>query len=215
MPELQLLEHTTTLRREARRTVYNQLAACGRGLQFFDGARTNGYGGLRDDGRWGAVAERLITTYALQPGARVLQVQAEKGFLVAALAQRGVDARGTESSFYAMEHSVCRDRMAFGGLPFQSKDVAKHYDLVLCVGAVYTQSLDGAVDTLRELARVGRRAFVTLCAYDTEQDFWLMRRWSLLGCLLYRREEWGAIMQHAGYAGDYQFVTATTLGLVP
>ena len=198
------------VKREARRTVLNQLAAMDRGQGFFDGDRVNGYGGLINDGRWDAVAKSLATEYQLGPQSRVIQVEAELGYLVQAFHQLNIRAWGTETSPYAREHAVVPDLIAESPVELYHD----HFDLVLAIGVVYTLNLREAVECLRRLQNVARRAFITLAAYETEEDFWLMRRWSLLGCLLYKPGEWREIMEYAGYDGDYVFVTARTLGLV-
>ena len=197
------------------RGIANKLIASERGKEFFDGWRANGYGGLKDDGRWGPVADDLIDSYRLRVGddmpACVLQVQAEKGFLLKALRSRGVYVCGTETSPYAIENAEVGLDIAW---PTKLPYTAGSFDLALAIGPVYTGSLTDAVQTLRELCRVSRRhAFVTLGAWESKDDFWLMRQWSLLGTSLLAKSEWLEVMRFAGYTGDYSFVTAQTLGL--
>ena len=79
----------------ALRTIENRIAASYRGKEFYDGDRINGYGGMKDDGRWEPIARNIIETYRLQPGSHVLQVGAHKGFLVNELCKLGMKAVGT------------------------------------------------------------------------------------------------------------------------
>src|SRR4051812_44782333 len=52
------------------------------GREYFDGERTQGYGGYRYDGRWVAIARRMCEFYGLRAGDRVLDVGCAKGFLL-------------------------------------------------------------------------------------------------------------------------------------
>lgn len=193
------------------RTFSNRLIASERGREFFDGDRANGYGGLNDDGRWGKVAERMAQEYSLNSTSCVLQINAEKGFLLREFQSRGIAARGTEESQYALENSaVYLDKMPPNFLRYGNKT----FDLVLALGPVYVQNLPQAVQVLREIARVGRHAFVTLASFESEEDLKLLRSWSLLGTTILRREEWLEVLAFAGYNCDYKFVTAKSLGLL-
>ena len=70
--------HTRTRRDCLARMVDNKVEAMAvakqYGPDYWDGDRRYGYGGYRYDGRWRPVAERLIATYDLKPGARILDV---------------------------------------------------------------------------------------------------------------------------------------------
>lgn len=200
-----------TPRKVIERGIANRLIAAERGAEFFDGARVNGYGGLKDDGRWAPIAANLIQTYGLAPGARVLQIQAEKGFLLRELQALGLEVAGTETSEYAIGQAVVKlDRGRPDELPYREG----MFDFVIALGAVYTLDLPGAVRCLREIQRVGRgKSFITLAAYASEDDFWLMRCWSLLGTQILLKDHWLTVLEHAGYTGDYAFVTAQGLGL--
>jgi hypothetical protein len=196
----------------AGRGIRQRIIASARGAEFFDGDRACGYGGLHDDGRWGPVAEFMIKAYALAEGARITQIQCEKGFLLREFDRRGMQVAGFDSSFYAVQHSVIdiqwRDPRS---LP---ESWVQNQDLVIAIGAVYVHTLPDAIRVLREIQRVTRRhAFVTLAAYDSEDDLRLLRAWSLLGETILTRADWLEVMAEAGYTGDYKFVTAKTLGL--
>ena len=63
------------------RTINHRIIASERGEIFFDGDRNFGYGGLKYDGRWKNVAERVIKKFKLKNNSKVLQIASEKGFL--------------------------------------------------------------------------------------------------------------------------------------
>ena len=188
-----------------------------RDREFYDGDRQNGYGGMKDDGRWGPIAENLIRVYGLTQDSMVLQIGCHKGFLLKELLQRGINVRGTEISTYAIEKSSWKlmpfiKYAPFTALPFS----AAEFDLVLCVSPIYTLNLRDGVECIREIERVKKpkgNSFITLGAWETESDYWLIRRWMLLGTTLLQKSEWVAVLQHSGYTGDYRFDTAQYLGL--
>lgn len=195
------------------RGIRNRIVASRRGEEFFDGERANGYGGLNDDGRWQAVARFMIDHYTLAPRSKVLQIQCEKGFLLREFDRLGMQVDGFDSSFYAVREAVI-DIDCRGPLELPDNWDGTH-DLVIALGAVYTLALPEAIRCLREIERVSRRhSFVTLAAYESEDDLRLLRQWSLLGTTILAKNDWLEVMHEAGYSGDYHFVTARTLKLV-
>ena len=203
--------------RVGQRSFGDRIVASMRGVDFFDGARNRGYGGLRYDGRWNLVAKDFVEDFELNENSRVLQLQCEKGFLLHEFRSvvPGIEVRGTEESDYALGHlhegladCVIKCRPMELGFP------SKSFDLVIALGVVYTLTIRDAIDTLREISRVARgNAFVTLASYSSEDEHQAMREWSLLGNLILRETEWQQIMEWSGYTGAYDFVTATTLGV--
>jgi hypothetical protein len=209
---LRSLPSPITPRNVDERDIHSRIAASYRDREFFNGARKNGYGGLFDDGRWKPVAADLIADYTLTATSRVLQIGCELAFLLHQLELMGIRACGTETSRYAIEHADFPVmRAPCMRLPFRRQN----FDLVLAIGPVYTLNLADAIACLREIERVGRgKSFITLGAYETREEFRLLSRWSLLGCTILKKDEWLAVLEHAGYRGDYKFITAKTLGLI-
>ena len=196
------------------RKIEHRIAASYRGRDFYDGDRIIGYGGMVDDGRWGPIAENLINDYSLGY-AKVLQMNAHKGFLAYELFKRGVRMWTQEISEYAAENSVMRHTVCpFTKLPYEDGQ----FDFVLAASCVYSHNLADAIQCLREIQRVGKgRAWVTLAAYEDEDDIeglMLLRYWFLTGTLILTKAEWRIVMEHAGYTGDYRFDTAKSLNLV-
>ena len=193
------------------RTIHNRIAASYRDHEFYDGARANGYGGMVDDGRWAPIAKRIVELY--EPKC-VLQVWAHKGFLLRELSKLGVRVCGTETSEYAIENEVVElTKAPSTRLPFGPKE----FDLVIGASCVYSLNLPDAIQCLREIQRVGRRAWVTLAAMENDDDhtgLLFLRHWFLLGTTILTKADWREVMLHAGYTGDYRFDTAKTLNLV-
>lgn len=197
------------------RTIQNRIVASYRDKKFYDGARADGYGGMVNDGRWEPIAKNIVDHYNLPVGSFVLQVGAHKGFLLQELHKCGMKVAGTEVSQYAINHAVFRLHFApFTKLPFDDRS----FDFVIAASPVYTLNLSDAIKCIKEIQRVGRgKSFITLGAYEDENDFdglRLMRYWLLLGATILTKADWRAVMEHAGYTGDYRFDTAKSLNLV-
>jgi hypothetical protein len=193
------------------RTIEHRIVASYRSRAFYDGPREYGYGGMKDDGRWGPIADRLIEEYSPQS---VLQVNAHKGFLVHELQKRGVHAVGIEPSLYARKCSKTPlIDGEFTSIPFATDS----FDLVIGASAPYAGSLRDAISCLGNIARVSRRSsWVVLAAYEDEDDIeglMMLRYWFLTGTLILTKSDWIAVMEHAGYDGDYRFDTAKSLNL--
>ena len=200
------------------RTIKNRIMASYRGKEYYDGERDNGYGGFRYDGRWKVIAENMFKEYRLKKDSPVLQIGCEKGFLLhdfQALYPE-IKIAGTEISDYAIQEAMPPvkpfiQKAPFAKLPFKDR----MFDLVIAVGVVYTLTLSDAMECLREIERVGRgKSFVTLGAYNSEEERRLFHGWTLLGTTILHMEEWKEVLKEAGYTGDYWFCTSKTLRLI-
>lgn len=200
------------------RTIQNRLVASERTREFYDGDRNNGYGGYKYDGRWQPIAKKLYETYQLNPQSKVLQLASEKGFLLNDFktAYPEMSLTGLEMSDYAISETMPLVK------PFVSKGIytelpyADHvFDLVIAIGVVYIFNLTDAVKCLREIQRVSKgKSFINLSTYETEEEYWLFKDWSLLGATMLKPQEWREVMAYAGYTGDYAFTGAKKLNLI-
>ena len=66
-------------------SIKNRIIASYRDKDFFDGDRSNSYGGYKYDGRWKSIAESMVSEYQLKSGSRILHIGCEKGFLLSDL----------------------------------------------------------------------------------------------------------------------------------
>lgn len=187
------------------RTIEHRIIASYRGREFFDGDRAYGYGGMVNDGRWKAVAQCMAERYGLKSGSRILQFHCEKGYLLAEFKAMDMEVCGIEPSPYARRHCAIPALPALG----QARD----FDLVIAIGTVYMENLPDAMAAIRRIESLGFASFITLASYDTEEDLALLRKWSLLGTTILRKDEWKLVLTHCGYTGDYWFVNAETLRL--
>ncbi|MDA1330206.1 MAG: class I SAM-dependent methyltransferase [Chloroflexi bacterium] len=200
------------------RTIHNRIIASYRDKEFYDGDRNNGYGGLKNDGRWAPIAQNMFQEYSLNDRSSILQIGCDKGFLLHEFLQHcpGITVKGTEISDYAIDCAMPSvkpfiQKASFTELPFTSGD----FDFIIAIGAVYSLNLDDAIKCLKEIQRVGKgKSFITLGAYDTEEDLRLFRYWTLLGCTVLSKADWIEVLNHVGYTGDYKFNTAQSLNLI-
>ena len=127
------------------RTIHNRIAASYRGKEFYDGDRANGYGGMVDDGRWKPIAKHIVDSYNLKE-ARILQVNAHKGFLLHELFKLGMRVWGTELSQYAIDQSkLMLHKAPFTALPYEDG----FFDFVIAASAVYSLNLPDAIRCLK------------------------------------------------------------------
>lgn len=179
------------------------------GREYFDGERTQGYGGYRYDGRWVRVAERFRDEYGIRPGTTILDIGSGKGFLLHDLRQviPGVEVFGLDISEYGILHSIedVKSRIVRGtaaSLPF--RDAA--FDIVICINTIHNLPLDLCRQAIREIERVkrpGGQSYVQVDSWLTEEQHQKFERWQLTALTYFAPEGWRQLFSEAGYTGDY------------
>ncbi len=177
---------------------------------YWDGDRKTGYGGMRYDGRWRAVADLLAQHYALKAGQRVLDIGCGKGFLLYDLTQAvpGLEVCGIDISAYAIEHAKPEVK------PFLQAGHAKKlpfadasFDLVISLNTLhnlYCYELDAA---LREMQRVTKKnAYLVVESYRNESEKANLLYWQLTCETFATPEEWEWWFKTTGYTGDHSFI---------
>ena len=112
MREYNLLQNYSSLKlrfvSKNLRTIKNRIIASYKGKEFYDGARNNGYGGYKYDGRWTKVASDIFRIYKLNNKAKILQIGSDKGFLLndIKLIKPFSTVRGVENSNYAISKTL-------------------------------------------------------------------------------------------------------------
>ena len=218
MAEFNLLSsHPKTvrdIRARTRNKEENRKIASEFGFAYFDGPREQGYGGYVYDGRWQAVARRIVERYDLKPGMTVLDIGCAKGFLVKDLTDTlpGLQVLGLDISHYALEHAPeeIRHQLLRGDcrrLPFADSE----FDAVLCINTIHNVDRKDCVTALREIERVGKRgkAFVQVDAFTTEREKSAFEDWMLTAKTFGKPDEWLEIFDEAGYRGDYYWTILT------
>lgn len=214
MREINLLDTYPRMKRDIaarrawkERTAENRAIAKRFGFEYFDGTREQGYGGYRYDGRWVAVAKRMIEFYRLEPGDRILDIGAAKGFLLHDFRQvlPGVRVAGVEISSYAIEHAMddVKPLIARGNathLPFRDKS----FDLVISINVVHNLVEDLCRRAIREMVRVSRKhMYLQVDSFRNDEEKRALEAWQLTAELILSPDEWRKIFREEGYTGEY------------
>ena len=200
------------------RSIEHRIIASERGNLFFDGDRNFGYGGLKYDGRWSGVAKKIIKKFDLKDNSKILQLASEKGFLIHEIKKINpkINILGFETSRYAISKTIkpvkkfIKEFTSFSNL----SSIDNKFDCIIALGVVYIHTLSDAIQLLKDIQRLSKgKSFITLASYENEKDYWLFKDWTVLGNLLYKKEEWKKIMKYAGYKGYYSFTNSKKLNL--
>ena len=177
------------------------------GREYFDGDRTQGYGGYRYDGRWVAVAKRMQEFYGLTREHRILDVGCAKGFLLSDFLRviPGARSAGVDVSAYAIEHAVesVKPFLVIGSadrLPFADKS----FDLVISINTIHNLELERCKQAIREMERVSRaHKYLQVDSFLTEEQRQNFERWQLTALTYFAPEEWRRLFRELHYTGDY------------
>jgi SAM-dependent methyltransferase len=175
------------------------------GREYFDGDRTQGYGGYRYDGRWVPIAERFCEYYGLRAGQRVLDVGCAKGFLLHDLEQvvPGLRTCGVDISHYALTHAMPGLRLlraTADALPFADDS----FDVVISINAIHNLDLARCKQAVREIERVSAaHAYIQVDSWLTEQQRQDFERWQLTAVTYFDPDGWRRLFEEVGYTGDY------------
>ncbi len=199
------------------RSIDHRIIASKRDQEFFDGHRNYGYGGFKYDGRWKNIAKKIVNEYKLNNNSNFLQISSEKGFLLNDIKDLlpQIKITGIETSKYAIKNSM--DSVKNEVLLYDNYKKLNfpdnHFDFCIALGVVYTHTLSDAINLLREISRTSKKSFITLASYDTEEEYWLFKQWTLLGSIILRKDEWKKVLAYSNYKGDYTFTNSKKLNL--
>lgn len=211
MREVDLLDRYPRARRpiaeRAAAAPHTRAVARRFGREYFDGDRTQGYGGYRYDGRWVAVAERFRDFYGLEPDQRVLDVGCAKGFLLHDLrhAVPGLRVAGVDVSAYALGQAMetvrpWLVRASADALPFADRT----FDLVISVNTVHNLERDACLRAIREMERVSRGGkYLQVDSWLSEEQRQDFERWQLTAVTYFAPDGWRRLLADAGYTGEY------------
>jgi SAM-dependent methyltransferase len=180
------------------------------GADYWDGDRKVGYGGMRYDGRWRAVADLLADHYGLKAGQRVLDVGCGKGFLLYDLSQAvpGLEVAGLDISQYAIDNAkeevkpFLRQGEA-NKLPFADNS----FDLVISITTLHNLYCFDLYPALQEIERVGRKnKYICVESYKNEDEKANLLYWQLTCEMFCTPEEWEWWFKLTGYTGDHSFI---------
>jgi SAM-dependent methyltransferase len=177
------------------------------GREYFDGDRTQGYGGYRYDGRWVPIAERMRDYYNLTAGQSVLDVGCAKGFLMHDLRSvvPGLRVYGLDVSAYALERAMYDVRQfcvrgTAESLPYPDDA----FDFVVSINTIHNLDRERCKQALREIERVSRQhKYVQVDSWLNEDQRQNFERWQLTAVTYSDPDGWRQLFDEAGYGGDY------------
>ena len=177
------------------------------GKEYFDGDRSQGYGGYRYDGRWLPVAETFRDHWGLKRGDRVLDIGCAKGFLVKDLmiVCPGLEVFGLDISKYAIANCEpeVRGRLIVGNavhLPFPDHS----FRAAISINTIHNLKRELCVQAAREMQRVAPEGgYIQVDSYRTPEEREIFLNWVLTAKTHHDPTGWRALFAEAGYAGDY------------
>lgn len=176
------------------------------GKEYFDGPRSQGYGGYRYDGRWIPVVQRFIEHYNLSNKSKILDVGCAKGFMLYDFMQAlpGITIRGIDISPYAIEHALLEVKpfLSVGNAKFLNAP-DKSFDLIISINTVHNLPPEECEQAIREIQRVGKHAFIINDAWKTEEEHTRMQKWNLTAQTYMHVDGWKKLFEEVGYTGDY------------
>jgi cyclopropane fatty-acyl-phospholipid synthase-like methyltransferase len=212
MTEFNLLGIQQEIKRDVGARMLNKESNRAKALKFdweyFDGPRTQGYGGYSYDGRWKPIAKRLIERYSLTPSSRIIDVGAAKGFLMKDLQDSlpGLTVWGLDISNYAITHCHpdVEGRIVLGScetLPWPDG----YFDAAVAINTIHNLEHNLCVQALKELQRVSSKGktFVQVDAYRNKAERELFEAWMLTAKTYCTPDEWLRLFEEADYKGDY------------
>jgi protein-L-isoaspartate(D-aspartate) O-methyltransferase len=179
-------------------------------VEYWDGDRRTGFGGMKYDGRWRKVADLMAQHYGLKAGDKVLDVGCGKGFLLYDLTQAvpGLEVTGLEFSRYAIEHAFPEIKGSLveghaNKLLFEDAS----FDFVYSINTLHVLPCFELDAALREMMRVGRKhRYLCVESWRNESEKANLLYWQLTCRAFFAPDEWEWWFKQTGFTGDHSFI---------
>ena len=177
--------------------------------EYFDGNRSQGYGGYYYDGRWVKVARKIIKLFKLNNKSKFLDVGCAKGFLMHDLKVilPGIKIYGIDVSKYAKQNSIINIRKNIKIMNCKNiKYKTNSFDGLVAINVVHNLNLDQCKKSIKEIQRVSNgKAFIQVDAYRDEFELKILKKWILTAKTYLKPNEWIDLFEECGYTGYYDF----------
>ncbi len=213
MPEINLLKNYPVTNRNLdeatiQRTEEVRKIARLFGKDFFDGERKYGYGGFNYHPRfWTQVVKDFQYHWNLDKNSSILDVGCGKGFMIFDFIKLIPDLRieGIDISNYAIKHSKeeVSSLLKVGDamkLPYKDKS----FDYIISINTIHNLDLEECKTSIKEINRVSKKgAFITVDAYNNEDEKKRMYAWNLTAKTIMSTNEWKRLFKECKYEGDF------------
>ena len=184
--------------------------ACQFGKDYWDGGRNYGYGGFYYDGRYEAVAKKMIEYYNLGPDSKILDIGCGKGFLLYEFTKLipGISVTGIDFSQYAIDNAKEEVK------PFLQQGLAQElpfendsFDFVYSLNTFHNLMIFDLKKAIQEMERVGKNAkYLLVEGYRNEEEKVNLFYWQLTCQCFFTPDEWNWLYNEWSYTGDYSFI---------
>jgi len=191
-----------------QKTEEDRIVARKFGKDFFDGDRKHGYGGFKYNPKfWQPVIPTFKKYWNLSSDNSVLDVGCGKGFMLYDFLQLipGIKLKGIDISEYAIKNSLPEVKNLIQvanakKLPFPDNS----FDFVISINTVHNLEKSECAKALKEISRVCKKnAFITVDAFNNEEEKNRMYAWNLTAKTIMSVNEWKIFFKEIGYEGDY------------
>ena len=181
------------------------------GKNYWDGKRRFGYGGYRYiPGRWKNVAKKLIKTYKLKAGSKILDVGCGKGFLLHEMLklEPKLQIHGFDISNYAIKNIIKNKNLkifkhrAEKKFPYKSNS----FDLVISLATLHNLKVFDLEKSICEIERVGKKKYIMVESYKNDKQLFNLQCWALTCQSFFSIDEWIWLYKKNKYSGDYEFI---------
>ena len=188
----------------------NKLIASKFSKEYFDGTRSQGYGGYYYDGRWVKIAKKLIKKFKLKKGSKVLDIGCAKGFLMHDLKKESknkIEVYGIDISKYAKSRAMSSVKSKIKIMNCKKLDFKDNsFDLVIGINVVHNLSTNLCKKSIEEIQRVsGGKAFIQVDAYRNDNELKILKKWIVTAKTYLKPSEWKKMFKEIGYSGFYDY----------
>lgn len=159
------------------------------------------------EGIWEPVVKDIIRHYNLKEDSSILDIGCAMGYALFDFKKvmPGINVAGIDISEYAIENAKpeIKKYLAVGDAKDLSKFKDKEFDLVLSISTIHNLSKEECVQSLKEIQRVGKKAFITVDAWRTEEQRQALMKWLITAKTYMHIDDWKILFKEADYNGDY------------
>ena len=81
-----------------------------------------------------------------------------------------------------------------------------HFDLVISLACLHNLKVYELEKSIKEIQRVGKRAYIMVEGYRNEQELFNLQCWALTAETFFDDDEWKWIFNKCKYTGDFEYI---------